>query len=165
MCNQILLGGVIGDETWRLSYIRKLVKAWKSNLESLTLFAETESQAVFSSLTNSKSLQFQWNYVQGVVSGYQSLIDELESVIFEEFFPAVFGREVSSLERETVFSPARMGGLGVFKTNECRLTALRSPPRLSSMWSEANKCLRLIPTLVDCWRLRQMSWLKKKEPE
>ena len=35
MCNQILLGGVVGDEAGRLSYIRELVKAWKSNLESL----------------------------------------------------------------------------------------------------------------------------------
>ena len=67
MRSQRLLGGVIGDEAGRLSYIRELVKAWKSNLESLALFAETEPQAAFSALT--KSMQFQWNYVQRVVPG------------------------------------------------------------------------------------------------
>ena len=99
-----------------MSYIRELVKAWKSNLGSLSVFAETEPQAAYSALT--KSVQFQWNYVQRVVPLCQTLFDELESVIFEKFLPAIFGCEVSSLERELFSLPVRMGGLGVFKPNE-----------------------------------------------
>ena len=114
--SQRLLGGVIGDEAGRLSYVRELVNVWKSNLESLATIAETEPQVAFSALT--KSMQFQWNYVQRVVPGCQSLFDELESVIAEKFLPAIFGCEVSSLERELFSLPARMGGLGVFKPNE-----------------------------------------------
>ena len=156
--SQRLLGGVIGDEAGRLNYIQELVKAWKSNLESLALIAETQPQAAFSALT--KSMQFQWSYVQRVVPGCQSLFDELESVIFEKFLPAMFGCEVSSLERELFSLPARMSGLGVFnqmRCPRCYLKARRSPPRLLSMRSKANKSLRLIPTLAECWRLRQMS--------
>ena len=116
MRSQRLLGGVIGDVACRVNYIRELVKAWKSNLESLSVFAETEPQAAYSALT--KSMQFQWNYVQRVVTGCQTLFDELELVIFEKFLPAIFGCEVSSLERELFSLPARMGGIGVFKPNE-----------------------------------------------
>ena len=53
-----------------------------------------------------------------MVPGCQTLFDELESVISEKFLPAMFGCEVSSLERELFSLPARMGGLGVFKPNE-----------------------------------------------
>ena len=53
-----------------------------------------------------------------MVTGRQSLFDELESVIFEKVLPDIFGCEVSSLERELFSLPARMGWPGILKPNE-----------------------------------------------
>ena len=85
-------------------------------MEGQALIAESEPWATFLALT--KSMEYQWSYVQRVVSGCQSLFDELESVIFEKLLPNMFCCEVTSFERELLSLPARMGGLGVSKPNE-----------------------------------------------
>ena len=80
------------------------------------MIANVEPQAAFSAFT--KSLQGQWNYLQCVVPECETRFCELESVIAEKFLPAVFGCEISSIERDLFSLPARMGGLGVNNPTE-----------------------------------------------
>ena len=116
VCSRRLLGGVIGNEAGRNAYVEELVKQWKSDLECLSMIAGTEPQAAFSAFT--KSLQFQWSFLQRVVPDCPSQFVELEAIIAQKFLPAVFGYEISPAERELFSLPARMGGMGVTNPTE-----------------------------------------------
>ena len=115
-CNHILLGGVIGSYSGKKAFVEDLVKKWISELECLTKIAASQPQAAFSAFT--KSVQFQWTYVQRVTPDCQSLFTDLETAIWEKFLPTVMGSDVSCAERVLLSLPARWGGLGIFNPTE-----------------------------------------------
>ena len=106
-----LLGGVIGSRSGKLSFIEERVKKWSKQVETLSQIAESQPQAAFAAFT--KSLQFQWNFVQRVTPGCESLYGDLEDVILNKFLPVIMMGEVSHMERLLLSLPARWGGLGV----------------------------------------------------
>ena len=89
VCSHRLLEGIIGSYPGRRGFVEDLVKKWISELECLTTIASSQPQAAFAAFT--KSLQFQWSYVQRVVGGCQSLFMDLETTIWEKFLPTVMG--------------------------------------------------------------------------
>ena len=104
VCSHRLLGGIVGSYPGRRGFGKDLVKKWISELECLTIITSFQPQAAFTAFT--KSLQFQWSYVQRVVGDCQSLFMDLETTTWEKFLPTVMGNEVSSVERILLSLPA-----------------------------------------------------------
>jgi hypothetical protein len=113
---QRFLGGYIGDKEGRQIFVSKKIVEWCNYVEQLANVAKTQPQCAFASLT--KSLQFEWAYIQNVVVDCQDLFSPLESMITEKFLPALFQSPISSLERTLFSLPARHGGLGIRKPTE-----------------------------------------------
>ena len=111
-----MLGGIVGNETDKKSFVVDKIDEWISQVECLTEIAATQPQAAFAAFT--KSLQFQWGYMQRVTSGSQSWFCGLEDVIWKKFLPGLMMSDVSRAERVLYSLPARCGGLGVLIPTE-----------------------------------------------
>ena len=59
------LGGFIGDNDSTSQYVESKIKEWIASIITLSKAAEMYPQAAFAAL--SKSLQFEWTYLQRVV--------------------------------------------------------------------------------------------------
>ena len=73
--------------------------------------AELYPQAAFAAL--SKSLQFQWSYMQRVVPNWESCFEILRNALNDIFWPALFQGTVSDSEKKLFSLPARHGGLEI----------------------------------------------------
>ena len=73
--------------------------------------AKLYPQAAFGAL--SKSLQFQWSYLQRVVPNCESSFENLSNALKDIFWPALFQGTVSNSEKKLFSLPARHGGLGI----------------------------------------------------
>ena len=71
--------------------------------------AELSPQAAFAA--HSKSLQFQWSYLQRVVPNCESCFEILPNALNNIFWPALFQGTVSDSEKQLFSLPARHGGL------------------------------------------------------
>ena len=59
------LGGYAGDHESTEEYVQQRVQKWVHYVEKLTNAAESQPQAAYTALT--KSLQFEWTYLQRVI--------------------------------------------------------------------------------------------------
>ena len=73
--------------------------------------AVTQPQLAYAAL--SRSLQHEWKFLLRVVPQCGQLFQELELSLFSRFLPAMFGVEVSAVERRLFALPLRLGGLGI----------------------------------------------------
>ena len=105
------MGGFIGGKLGRDEFVRNKIQRWVNDVHCLSDIAITQPQAAYAAMT--KSLQFEWNYLQRVVPSCEELYADLEHVLANEFLPAVFGGEITMAERDLFSLPARMGGLGI----------------------------------------------------
>ena len=104
----------------------------------MTKIAASQSQAAFSAFT--KSVQFQWTYVQRVTPDCQSLFTDLETAIWEKFLPTVMGSDVSCAERVLLSLPARWGGLGIFNPTETADMSFKMSRHATDVVVQAVKC-------------------------
>ena len=74
--------------------------------------ASSQPQAAFAALT--KSLQSEWLFSLGVIPHCGPLFVDLESSLSSCFLPALFGVEVSAIERKLFSLPLQFDCLGVF---------------------------------------------------
>ena len=72
--------------------------------------AESQPQAAYVAL--SKSLQFEWTYLQRVLPDCANHFSPLRDIINESFWTSLFGCSVSEEESELFFLPTYMAGLG-----------------------------------------------------
>ena len=105
------LGGFIGEEEDVHAFVLEKVKTWTSGVGVLAEAAELYPQAAFAAL--SKSLQFQWSYMQRVVPNCESRLEILRNALNDIFWPALFQGTVSDSEKKLFSLPARHGGLGI----------------------------------------------------
>ena len=132
-----LLGGFIGSKLGKDDYVRTKVQKWKDDVESLSMIAVSQPQAAYAALT--KSLQFEWSYLQRVVSDCEHLFEDLEEVLETKFLPAMIGGDVSSSERDLFSLPARDGGLGVSKPTQTARDAYTTSRQATSSLVKAIK--------------------------
>ena len=81
--------------------------------------ASSQPQLAFAVL--SLSLQHEWTFLLRVVPQCDQLFQELDFSLSSRFLPAMFGVEVSTVERCLFVIPLRLGGLGI-----CNPVALAS---------------------------------------
>ena len=105
------LGGYIGDRDGCKTFVRAKVKDWISNIARLAKVSDSQPQAAFAALV--KSIQHEWGFLQRVVSVSPDWFEELKKVIRHEFWPRLFGSNVSEAEADLFSLPTRMGGMGV----------------------------------------------------
>ena len=108
-----LLGGVIGNETGSVNYVKDCVSEWVRILERLIVIAETQPQLSYSAYT--RSIQSQWTYLQRVTPDCSEPFGPVEMVIKEKLLPTLFGCEISDSERTLFSLPSRMGGLNILQ--------------------------------------------------
>ena len=87
------------------------VHRWVRNLDVLSEAALSQPQLAYAAL--SRSLQHEWTFLLRVVPECGQLFQELEMSLFSRFLPAMFGVEVSAVERRLFALPLRLGGLGI----------------------------------------------------
>ena len=111
VCDHRFLGGFLGGASARDTFILAKVDQWVSDIHHLSHMAESQPQAAYAALT--KSLQREWIFLQHVVRMCCTLFANLETTLLTSFFSAMFGCEISSLERRMFSLPICFGGLGV----------------------------------------------------
>ena len=96
--NQRLLGGVIKGKDGKVAYVKRKVQKCLEDMDSLTKSAASQSQTAYT--TFMKSMQCEWNYLQGIVPNCGGYFEELENAVASRFMPAVFQNDVTQFERE-----------------------------------------------------------------
>ena len=95
------LVGFIGSQSEKDEYVISKVRRWVGHLDVLAEAASTQS------------LQHEWTFLLRVVPQCGQLFQEIELSLFSRFLPAMFGVEVSAVERSLFALPLRLGGLGI----------------------------------------------------
>ena len=97
MTGHSFFGGFIGSHSERDEYVVSKVQRWVGHLDLLSEAALTQPQLAYAAL--SRSLQHEWTFLLRVVPQCGQLFQELEMSLFSRFLPAMFGVEVSAVER------------------------------------------------------------------
>ncbi len=106
-----LLGGHIGSDEGKEQYVRQKVEFWAESVTRLGDLAIKQPQDAYAALT--KSLAFEWLFLQRVVPNCGPQFAPLEEAIAEKFLPKLFGVEVSIQDRGLYELPIRFAGLGI----------------------------------------------------
>lgn len=61
----------------------------------------------------SKSLQYQWGYLQRVLGGIDSHFEPLENTICTKFLPAIFGKDIDDTIWGITSLPTKFAGAGI----------------------------------------------------
>jgi len=86
------LGGCIGRDEDIHQYVQDKVSKWVGCVEKLSDAAEKYPQTVYAAFT--KSLQFEWTYLQRVIQGCDEEFEPLKVAIQNSLVPAILGREI-----------------------------------------------------------------------
>ena len=85
----------------------------------ISKIAVTQPHAAYAAFV--RHLQSRWVSTTRTTPGMDKLLEPLEMAIRTKFFPALFGREISDLERALFALPCRHAGLGI--PNPCYSSA------------------------------------------
>ena len=80
---QRYLAGFIGDPEGTKHYVEAKVQTWVTSIDKLSTAAESQPQAAYAAL--SKSLQFEWSYLQRVLPNFGTSFAPLRDVINKKF--------------------------------------------------------------------------------
>ena len=106
------LGGFIGDRETTKQFLHNKTTGWVNNLLKLSKAAESQPQAAFSAL--SKSMQFEWSYLQRILPNCEEANTPISlEHLYQYFWPAIFEGTISDHEKQLFSIPARLGGMGV----------------------------------------------------
>lgn len=86
-----------------------------------------------------------WTYVQRTISGISLLFQPLEDAIRDKLLPAIIGRDISDLERQTLALPLRFGGIGiqnpVLISDREYLTSVQVTKQLTELIYQQDNCV------------------------
>ena len=105
------LGGVIGDQSGKMSFVSNKVDEWSRYVDLLSSVAEDQPQAAFIGFT--KSLQQEWLYLQRVIADCEQQFHDLESTIKHKFIPSLIGHDCDDTNWLLFSLPINMGGLNI----------------------------------------------------
>ena len=105
------LGAAIGTAEYKNSYIEEKVQDWCRRLKKLAKIAKTQPHAAYSSYIMGE--QHKYTYFLRTLDNISDFLKPLDAIIEHEFLPALFGKTISSNEREILSLPIRDGGLGL----------------------------------------------------
>ena len=138
------LGGFIGSHSERDEYVMSKVQWWVGHLDLLSEAALTQPQLAYAAL--SRSLQHKWTFCCVLSCSVASYFRNLKCH-FSLVLPAMFGVEVSAVERCLFALPFQLGSLGI-----CNPVSLAFHLFNSSVHSTEH----LVKSIVG---LRLLSWI------
>lgn len=109
--SQRFLGGFIGDTIKKSEYITNKIKKWIECIKKMSRASEKYPQTVHAAFT--KSLQYEWQYLQRVTDGTEDTYSNLKNAIMTHLTPSIMSREVTTIEHQLYALPARLGGLAI----------------------------------------------------
>ena len=104
---------------------------WCKCIHSLSDFAIGEPQASFAALA--RSLQFEWNHIQGVIPECGTLFAPLQHAINSIFYPSLFGGAVTENEIALFSLPTCFGDPAITNCVESASLAFRSSQEGSAL--------------------------------
>ena len=106
------LGAAIGSKDFITEYMENKVEEWIDEIELLSNIAKSQPHAAFCAFTH--GLSAKWNHICRTIPDIGHLLQPLEDAINQTFIPSITKRpSCSTLERELLALPARLGGLGL----------------------------------------------------
>jgi hypothetical protein len=139
------LGAALGEDVFLDEYIKKLVREWVQELETLSEIARSQPHAAYAAFTH--GLQHKWSFAQRTMQMSDHLAP-VEEAIRNKFLPALFGEDCPFNDnlRNLLALPCRHGGLGIwnpvvdakFRLADSRLLSLELQEKILSMESELN---------------------------
>ncbi len=106
------LGAAIGTPSFAEEYVSLKVDKWSAEISALSTLALSQPHAAYAAFVHGVTAK--WKYVMRTISDSSALFQPLETVIHQQFIPALTGREPCSPEERRLFAlPARYGGLNI----------------------------------------------------
>ena len=142
------LGGFIGEKDEVRGFVLEKVTTWTSGVNKLAEAAEFYPQAAFAAL--SKSMQFQWSYLQRVVPDCDSCFELLRNALNDIFWLAVLqGTQgtISDSEKKLFTLPARHGGMGIHDPLLTAASSFTNSRKRTALIVDAIKCSSVFSVL------------------
>ena len=130
-----LLGGHVGSSSGRTDYVKGKVDVWSRCVTRLADAASNEPQDAYATLT--KSLSFEWGFLQRIVPDCGDLFQPVEEMIAEKFLPQLLGWEFSPEERRLSALPIKFDGLGIVNPTTTAHSAFETSQKASGHLSNA----------------------------
>ena len=125
------LGAALGSKTFTEEYVSSKVQGWTKEIEQLAEVAVSQPHAAYAAFTH--GLSSRWSYLMRTIPDIQDLLLPLEDAIHQHLIPALTGRPpCSSLERDQLALPTRLGGLGLRKPATSSLATFKASQRLTA---------------------------------
>lgn len=105
------LGVFVGNTNKKVSFVQEKVQEWVQCIQKLSTAAKEYPQAAHAVM--SKSLQFEWSFIQRVIQTDDDIYKPIKDAIQKKFFQEVLNRTTTDTENELFHLPARLGGLGI----------------------------------------------------
>ena len=105
------LGAAIGSPVFLEQYARKKVDEWVAEVLRLSVFAKSQPQAAYSAFVH--GLRNKWTFLCRTLPDMDIHLRPLDLAISDTLLPAIIGRTISTVEREVLALPCRLGGLGL----------------------------------------------------
>lgn len=131
------LGGVIGDQSGKMSFVSNKVDEWSRYVDLLSSVAEDQPQAAFIGFT--KSLQQEWLYLQRVIADCEQQFHDLESTIKHKFIPSLIGHDCDDTDRLLFSLPINMGGLNIRIPTSSTTTVYNSLRAVTQILTDSTK--------------------------
>ena len=87
MTGHRLLGGFIGSESEKSSWVLKKIDAWTQYIQKISKVAKYDPQSAF--IAVSKSLQNEWSFIQRVINVDDNLFGSLKDQICQNLLPNI----------------------------------------------------------------------------
>ena len=122
------LGAALGSKTFTEEYVKDKVQGWTKDIMKLAEVALSQPHAAYTAYVHGLSIH--WSYLLRTIPDIDDLLQPLENAIHQDLIPALTGRPpCSSIERDLLALPVRLGGLGLcdpsvissqsFQSSEC----------------------------------------------
>ena len=125
------LGAALGSKTFTEEYVSAKVLGWTKEIEYLAKVAVSQPHAAYAAFTH--GLSSRWTYLLRTIPDIQDLLLPLENAIHQSLIPALTGRPpCSTLERDLLALPIRLGGLGLYNPAAIAPTTFQASQHLTA---------------------------------
>ena len=149
------VGGYVGSEQDLDEWLSEKVKKWVNSVKCLANAAEHFPHSAHTVLT--KSLQYEWGYIQRIIAGAESHFHPLKEVLMDVFLPKLTTLNLISDEKQEMCKPVRHLGIGIVDPVLEAPLAYYSSQESTKMLTEAIRT----GIVIDCDKYEQASNDKK----
>ena len=109
------------------------MEEWTEEIKRLAKVAASQPHAAYAAFTHGMSSR--WTYLMRTIPNIHDLLLPLEDAITQHLIPAITGRKsCSTVERELLALPVRLGGLGLTNPSTLSSPSLQASEMLTKPW-------------------------------